>query len=512
MRTFYKPALLLLAVLLIAASAGFQSALNQQREDPALGLTQSRGLENAPPLLAFTTVALGGFRGIIANMLWIRATRLQDEGKFFEMVQLSDWITKLEPHFSQVWANRAWNMAYNISVRFTAEVDRWRWVKAGVELLRDEGLKYNPKDALIYRELGWLFQHKMGYFLDEAHRYYKVAWFAEMTAVMGPGATNINLLVNPPNDDMKKRVEVLKESYKLDPAVMAEVEAKYGPVEWRLPEPHAIYWGHLGLKNCPDNALNHDNLITLRRLIYQSLHALVLRGRIVGVTTNGYLQTSPRFDLIDIVDRTFETLKGEEKTARGYSIMTAHRNFMREVVYQLYAANRKAEAQKWFTRVREKYPEMTDGETAMEPYALKRLDELIQEGNYQRTKPVIMGFLEAEIYAELDDQTDEALNFAGLASYVYARFNEKYGYTDRLRLPPMDEIRREVLCDFLNPDSGVNPNLAAKIMTLRRVSSYTNLCERAFTAPSTNSILNSTNRVQGLSIDAPQAAPTLPKK
>src|SRR6266853_1021609 len=112
----------------------------------AAHLHQSRGepLENSPPLVAFTTVALGGFRGIIADVLWLRATELQKDGKYFELVQLADWITKLEPRFAQVWAFHAWNMAYNVSVLFNDPPDRWRWVRQGIVLLRDEGLKYNP--------------------------------------------------------------------------------------------------------------------------------------------------------------------------------------------------------------------------------------------------------------------------------------------------------------------------------------------------------------------------------
>src|SRR5262249_51812570 len=104
------------ALLLLAAGSFFQRQLNRQRDH--LGLTRVAPLENAPPVLAFTTVALGGFRGLIANALWIRANDLQLEDKFFEQVQLSDWITKLEPSFVQVWVVQAWNMAYNISVKF----------------------------------------------------------------------------------------------------------------------------------------------------------------------------------------------------------------------------------------------------------------------------------------------------------------------------------------------------------------------------------------------------------
>src|SRR6266508_4159424 len=130
----YKPGLLLLAALLVVGSATCQRLMNRQRA--GLGLTRVAPLENAPPMLAFTTVALGGFRGLIANALWIRANDLQDEGKYFEMVQLADWITKLEPTFAQVWLVQSWNMAYNISVKFTDFADRWRWVQRGIELLR----------------------------------------------------------------------------------------------------------------------------------------------------------------------------------------------------------------------------------------------------------------------------------------------------------------------------------------------------------------------------------------
>src|SRR6266702_1233766 len=154
-----KVLLLLLAGLLLVGVSRVQKEMNQDRE--RLGITRVEPLKNAPPVLAFTTVALGGFRGLISNALWMRATDLQDEDKFFEMAQLADWITKLEPTYVQVWLVQAWNMAYNISVKFKDWPDRWRWVKRGFELLRDDGLTYNPNELLVYRELGLLFPPKM---------------------------------------------------------------------------------------------------------------------------------------------------------------------------------------------------------------------------------------------------------------------------------------------------------------------------------------------------------------
>ena len=198
-----KVLLLVLAAALFTGVSQVQTSLNTDRDK--LGLTRVEPLENAPPVLAFTTVALGGFRGLISNALWMRATDLQDEDKFFEMAQLADWITKLEPHFVQVWLVQAWNMAYNISVKFKDFPDRWRWVKKGIELLRDQGLRYNPNETLIYRELGWFFQHKMGENLDDANMTYKQQWLYEMAEVFGKNKPNLDELINPKTEDEKKR-------------------------------------------------------------------------------------------------------------------------------------------------------------------------------------------------------------------------------------------------------------------------------------------------------------------
>ena len=74
-------------------------------------------------------VPIGGFRGILADVLWMRAGTLQDEGRYFELVQLSDWIAKLQPRVPAIWAYHAWNMAYNLSALMPTPAERWRWVR-----------------------------------------------------------------------------------------------------------------------------------------------------------------------------------------------------------------------------------------------------------------------------------------------------------------------------------------------------------------------------------------------
>ncbi|HOG50947.1 MAG TPA: hypothetical protein PKY10_10170, partial [Lentisphaeria bacterium] len=133
MKNFARPILgFAIAFALLGLSLSVvQSRMNAIRYTEQL--TDTDPLENAPPLVAFTSVALGGFRGLVADWLWLRSSKMQDEGNYFEMVQLADWIVKLQPRFTGSHAFLAWNMAYNISVTFTSFEDRWRWVKRGIE-------------------------------------------------------------------------------------------------------------------------------------------------------------------------------------------------------------------------------------------------------------------------------------------------------------------------------------------------------------------------------------------
>ncbi len=171
--------LALAAGLLYAAGAQLDS-INAQRQ--TLKLVINPPTENMPPSLAFATVAMGAFRGLVVDILWMRADKLKEEGQFFDARQLAEWITKLQPRFAAVWEFHAWNMAYNISVAIpaTQPEQRWRWVKNGYELLRDEGIPLNPKSIQLYQELARIFQHKMGGVSDDCQEYYKLQFAEEI--------------------------------------------------------------------------------------------------------------------------------------------------------------------------------------------------------------------------------------------------------------------------------------------------------------------------------------------
>ena len=175
---------LLGAAFLVAAQRQIGGIHNARQQ---MGLVANAPLENAPPSLAFATVAMGAFRGLVVNILWMRADNLKMEGKFFDARQLAEWITTLQPRFAAVWDFHAWNMAYNISVAIpnTQPEERWRWVRNGYELLRDRAIPLNPRSILLYRSLAWIFQHKIGDISDDCHRFYKKEIASAIRAVLG---------------------------------------------------------------------------------------------------------------------------------------------------------------------------------------------------------------------------------------------------------------------------------------------------------------------------------------
>ena len=181
---------LIAAIALLTAASTRLGPIQQARAE--MGLVVNKPLENAPPSLAFATVAMGAFRGLVVEILWMRADRLKEEGLFFDARQLAEWITILQPRFAAVWDFHAWNMAYNISVAVPAEQwqERWKWVRNGYELIRDKGIPMNPRSIILYRSLAWIFQHKMGHVNDDCHRHYKRELALAMRPLLGESPTN----------------------------------------------------------------------------------------------------------------------------------------------------------------------------------------------------------------------------------------------------------------------------------------------------------------------------------
>ncbi len=455
-RTFRIIVLLAMALASLGQHFSPQS-LNRMRSD--LRITRLEPLENAPPLLAFTTVALGGFRGLIANYLWMRAADHQEKGRYFEMLSIAGWITKLQPTFHAVWNQQAWNMVYNISTQLQDPHERWLWVMSGIELLRNDGLTYNPTEAEIYRELARFFQDKIGGTLDQNHRYYKEAWATKMVQILGrnPDLSTIQEQSTPEN---KALVERLQTEHRLDIDVMVDVDIKYGPLDWRMPETHAIYWAHLGLQRCEQGRLNF-----LRRAIWQSLVLAFRRGRLIENFADRKLEYGPNLELVGRLNEHFQTVREEEEDPNYYStIDRAYTNFLKDAVYLLYTHNHLEDSARWFQELKERFPADPDTSQSLDQFAVSRTEAQMGRAHSDEMRAIIEGLLANHLFNLALGQEDRALGLYNLAEGTWKHYHGRIrGQTERIGLLPFDQMYQLVLDRTLTGKGRLSPQLAAQL-------------------------------------------------
>jgi len=166
-----------------AISGAFVPNLLQQATTEGLRYTADP-VEGAPPIIVIGT-AIGALRGLLADYLWIKLQAQKDQGLFYEAMADADLITKLQPRFAEVWGFHGHNMAYNISVLTNTPEERWAWVNAGIDLVRNKGLRYNPNDLGLNKELAFWFSHKIDGVSDDAHLYYKREFAKEWFYILG---------------------------------------------------------------------------------------------------------------------------------------------------------------------------------------------------------------------------------------------------------------------------------------------------------------------------------------
>jgi hypothetical protein len=109
---------------------------------------------------------LGGFRGIVANYLWLKAEENKRDHDWDRLKSNVDLITKLQPHFLSIWTFQGWNLAYNVSVEWDAPEDKYEWIKQGIKFVQ-RGVQNNQKSPDLIWDTAWFYYHKLG-FSDES--------------------------------------------------------------------------------------------------------------------------------------------------------------------------------------------------------------------------------------------------------------------------------------------------------------------------------------------------------
>lgn len=488
-------------------------------------------IKNAPPIVVFTTVALGSFRGLLADLMWLRAASLQEEGNYFEMVQLASWITKLQPRFSGATAYLAWNMAYNISVTCSSFEDRWRWIQEGVKLIRDEALEYNPTDPLLYKELGWIFQHKLGNVLDDANLYYKNRLAVILTQIVGsdpdwamlakvpqsregllkeiPAKVKFTELIDNSKyksldslyEEFKKQsklpadfalalnnpgvsellthyfqVKWLEEQLKLNPVLINNLNVKYGMLDWRTPEAQAIYWATMGLEKTP----SHRDL-SCERMIVQALKDSFISGRIMMVDKDKFetIIAVPNFAVMDSVLRTFE--EAYEKNDKLSTFSSAKINFMAEAIVLLYNYGKFSKAAEYYKLLKKEEPGKY--QKSLEEFVMQQWSEEVRDASVKKATDIVSGMIYRSCNYLIYGDDDAAIANERMARYIYTAYQQNNADIKvRTGLSPYRDIKNSVITNLLK----TYPPAIAEILTLRLKEDTAKKVDLTVPAPAVN--------------------------
>ncbi|NLB59775.1 MAG: hypothetical protein GX806_01655, partial [Lentisphaerae bacterium] len=293
-----------------------------------------------------------------------------------------------------------------------------------------EGLRYNPRNAGLHWELGWIYQHKIGFILDRAHWVYKRKLAEEMGRFFEGAAPDYATLASDP------RAELMRNAAKLEPAVMAAIDEQYGPLDWRLPAAHALYWAYCGrqLTTAPDAwRRNCDHMIC------QCSADLFRHGQLT--LTDDLYFTAPDLDLLPKVLGAFESALYSHPQEQLFAF--AYINFISQAMLITYAFNQLEPARELFATLQANYPgaDSLDFETTAEGL----LDARLADMPFVMAVPLIEGFLFQYYYWQAGGESQRAGACAKRAGeiwehYMATRVDEEH--RAQTGLPPLAAIRR----------------------------------------------------------------------
>ncbi len=128
--------------------------------------------------------ALGGFRSLVADVLWIEANSDWERVEYGKMNLKFSTVTTLVPHNVMFWDMAGWHMAYNASVavmedrnepKIAVRKKRQReYFLLGKDYI-ERGIANNPHSAVLNHQLGEILQRKFEDHLGASAAYDRAA-------------------------------------------------------------------------------------------------------------------------------------------------------------------------------------------------------------------------------------------------------------------------------------------------------------------------------------------------
>ncbi len=131
---------------------------------------------------------LSGFRGIVADFVWLAAHVAWEDQIWFKMKDNIELAVVLQPHSISFWDIGAWHMAWNASYgesvnpKYPSNAYRLKmqrdWIQEGKRFI-EEGIRNNPDSYILHFNLGWLVYQKLNDPLGSIPYFKKAATYPE---------------------------------------------------------------------------------------------------------------------------------------------------------------------------------------------------------------------------------------------------------------------------------------------------------------------------------------------
>ncbi|MEX1016253.1 MAG: hypothetical protein WDZ31_05860 [Phycisphaeraceae bacterium] len=158
------------------------------------------------------------------------------------------------------------------------------------------------------------------------------------------------------------RARILVNEYHMDPTFMLQLMEDFGPIDWRHPASHGVYWSALGVDMIRD-VRDRDNidLLNTNRQVIHGLQALMRTGRVNFDPLAGQIDTLPEPEfiaayekaMVEAEERAVAMGLGSEGTIQTFE--GGHENFLVTAIIYSYLYGDADQARHYYDRVRSEY-------------------------------------------------------------------------------------------------------------------------------------------------------------
>ncbi|MBN2592433.1 MAG: hypothetical protein JXA81_02915, partial [Sedimentisphaerales bacterium] len=292
--------------------------------------------------------------------------------------------------------------------------------------------------------------------------------------------------------DLFAKAWQLHKVWKLDPALMNNLNRTYGPIDftdpnthlpldWRHPDSHAIYWAVRGLQVAAHKESGEIDISETNadRIVGHSLQNLFRYGKLLirdmqfHVPVEGSHETQaqiykevflrPDLRMFDSYNNSFLSILEKYKNDSSLqSLQNGHRNMLKNAVLSFYQSGHRNKAQQIYNELRKLY-DLPEFKVSLTEFAQKRFfEELESLGINDATEQVVLLLRESFfLYAIGDDETSAGRE--KLAKEICDYYQNKYLDENRIDLPPFTTLQYLALRDFLD-DWQFEPNLRLSLL------------------------------------------------